>query len=172
MAVSNSKAVVGVFSYVDDLVPVIEAAKEAKRDYRVYAPTIVHEIQDVTSPKKSPVRYFTAVGAVTGMTAGFALAVWTALDWPLRVSAKEIVGIPSFIVVGYEWTILFGALMTLVGIFVLCKLPDMLRKVGFDYRFCDDKFGIVIGCTANEVEKVSRLLTESGAEEVHVKDAL
>jgi hypothetical protein len=118
------------------------------------------------------VRFFTATGAVTGLYAGFGLAILTSLDYPLRVSAKDIAAIPSFIVVGFECTILFGGLATFLALVLLCRLPDLIRKVGFDPRFTQDKFGVVIGCSVAQVDDVSKSFNSSGADEVQVRDAL
>lgn len=169
---SGQKAIVGVFSYLDDTLKAIRKAKEANLDYRVYSPTLRHEIEEATMPQKSPVRRFTLVGGVTGLTCGFTLAIVCALDWPLRVSAKSIVSPPGFFVIGYECTILFGALATLLALLHFCRLPNILRKVGFDPRFSNDKFGVVIGCESNQVDEVKQKLIDSGADEVQVRDGL
>lgn len=168
----GNKAVVGVFHYLDDLLQAIEKAKTESRDYRVYSPVPHHDIEEATYPQRSNVRRFTMIGAMTGITFGFGLAIMCSLDYPMRVSAKDIVSIPGFVVVGYECTILFGALATLLGMILFCRLPDLLRKIGYDPRFSNNKFGIVIGCESAEVDGIKTTLTRCGAEEVQVKEGL
>ncbi len=168
----GNKAVVGVFHYLDDLLHAIDKAKAESRDYRVYSPVPRHEIEEVTYPQRSSVRRFTMAGAMTGITFGFGLAIMCSMDYPMRVSAKDIISIPGFVVVGYECTILFGALATLLGMIIFCRLPDLLRKVGYDPRFSLDKFGIVIGCQSDEVDGIKQTLTRCGADEVQVKEAI
>ena len=90
----------------------------------------------------------------------------------MRVSAKDVVSIPGFVVIGYECTILFGAIATLLGLLHFCRLPDILRKVGYDPRFSDDKFGVVVGCEGGQVDEVMADLKRAGAEEVEVRDGL
>ncbi len=166
------KAVVGVFTYIDDLVRAIDVAKEKKLDYRVYSPVPHHLIEEATFPEKSPVRFITGTGAVTGLCFGFALAIMCSLDYPLRVSAKDVVSVPGFVVIGYECTILFGAIATLLAMLHFCRIPDILRKVGYDPRFSRDKFGIVLGCEGEQVDKTSKELKAAGADEVQVREAL
>ncbi len=168
----GSKAIVGVFSYLDDTIKAVESAKEAKLDYQVYSPVPNHYLEHATSDTRSPVRFFTSLGAVTGLTGGFALAILCSLDYPLRVSAKAIASVPAFVVIGYECTILLGAIATLTALFHFCRLPDIFRKVGYDPRFSDDKFGVVIGCESGQIDEVSQKLKDAGAEEVSVKDGL
>ena len=172
MVDSSSRAVVGVFTYMDDALEAVKKFKSANIDYRMYSPVPRHEIEEVTYPQKSPVRIVSLACAMTGCVAGFALAILTSMDWPMRTSAKNIVSIPAFFVPGYEWTILFGGLGTLVSILVFGRLPSVLRTAGYDPRFSHDKFGVVVACAGNEVEDVKRRMLDSGADEVDVRESL
>jgi molybdopterin-containing oxidoreductase family membrane subunit len=168
----GTKAVVGVFSFFDDTLKAIENAKAGSYEYRVYSPFANHHIEDATLPGKSPIRFVTATGAVIGLISGFSLAILCSMDWPMRTSAKDVVSVPAFVVIGYECTILFGAIATLLAMFHFCRLPDILRKVGYDPRFSDDKFGVVVSCGGEEVDTVVESLKRAGADEVEVRDAL
>lgn len=168
----GSKAIVGVFSYLDDTIKAVDAAKEAGYEFQVYSPVPNHYLEHATTEGRSPLKYVTGAAALTGLTFGFALAILCSLDYPLRVSAKDIVSVPGFFVIGYECTILFGAIFTLKALFLFCGIPDVFRKVGYDPRFSDDKFGVVIGCNPSDIDAVSGVLKSAGAEEVDVKDGL
>jgi hypothetical protein len=168
----GSKAVVGVFTHIDDTLSAIQVAKEREWDYRVYSPVPHHEIEEATMPDKSPVRFFTFVGAVSGLVGGFGLAIWTSLDYPMRVSAKDVVSVPGFVVIGYECTILLGGIFTLLALILFCKLPNLLRISGYDPRFSQDKFGVVVGCDGSMIEEVKGKLAKAGADEVHVREGL
>lgn len=169
---SNARAVVGVFTYLDDIMGAIDRVKAQGGTFRVYAPTYVAELDHHTDTTRSKVSLFTATGGVLGLVGGFALAILCGLDWPLRVSAKEIVAIPGYFVIGYECTILLGAIATLLGLLHFCRLPDIVRKVGYDPRFSLDKFGLVVDCASSEVTNYSKLLEDSGADEVREEDGL
>lgn len=168
----GNKLVVGVFSYIDDTLKAIEKAKQLGFDYIVYSPCPNPEIEYASTPAKSPVRFITAIGAFTGLCSGFTLAIWTSLDYPLRTSAKDIVSPPAFVVAGYEWTILFGAIFTLLAMFCFGRFPTIFRSPGYDPRFSQTKFGVVVGCESADIETVKGHLTESGAEEVNVSEGL
>jgi hypothetical protein len=168
----GNRVVVGVFGYLDDALAAIEAAKESNFEYKVYSPVPNHAIDHATFEERGPVRLIGATGAVIGLISGFALAILCSLDYPLRVSAKPIVSIPGFVVIGYECTILFGALATLMAIFTFCRLPNIVRKAGYDPRFTRDKFGVLVGCDSSKTEEVKAKLLEVGAEEVEIQDGL
>ncbi|MDZ4785599.1 MAG: DUF3341 domain-containing protein [bacterium] len=168
----GNKIVVGVYPYMDDLLKTVEKVKEKGLDYRVYSPTARQEIEDATMPEKSPVRRFTLIGGITGCICGWSLAILCSLDWPMRVSSKDIVSIPGFFVIGYELTILFAALATFLGLLHYCRIPDLFRKIGYDPRFSDNKFGIAVGVEHAELDQVRKTLLDSGAEDVDVRDGL
>ena len=138
----------------------------------MYSPTIRHEIEEATFPEKSPVRIVTFFGGLFGITAGFALAIMCSLDWPLRVSSKDILSIPGFVVIGYECLILIAALSTFAALLHFCRIPNILRKAGYDPRFNDDKFGIVVGVPVDKLDKVKDQLLQSGADEVDIREGL
>lgn len=168
----GSKVVVGVFSYLDDTLSAVSTLKKEELEYTVYSPTYIHDIDHATSPGRSPVALLSGTGAVIGLCSGFSLAVLCGLDWPLRTSAKAIASIPGFVVIGYECTILFGAIFTLLGILHFCRLPDLFHRPGYDPRFSDDKFGVAVGCEKDAVTKIEEALKKAGAEEVTVRDGL
>lgn len=168
----GNKAVVGVFTYLDDVLRAIDKVKRGDFEFRVYSPFGCPEIDSAADSARSPVRFVNMTGAVTGCIFGFALAILCSLDWPLRTSAKDIVSVPAFVVIGYECTILFGGLATLLAILHFCRLPDLLRKIGYDPRFSHDKFGIVVGCDAASIDTVKDELASCGADEVSVKEGL
>ena len=172
MVDSSTRAVVGIFTYMDDALEAVKKVKSANHEYRMYSPVPRHEIEEVTYPEKSPVRIVSLVCAITGCACGFALAILCSLDWPMRTSAKNIASIPAFFVPGYEWTILFGGLGTLMAIFVFCKIPNVLRTAGYDPRFTHDKFGVVVACAGNQVDDVKKRMMDSGADEVDVRESL
>lgn len=168
----STRAVVGVYTYMDDALDAVKAMREADLDYRMYSPVPRHEIEEATYPQKSPVRTVSLTGGVTGLTFGFGLAIWTSLDWPMRVSAKDILSIPAFFVPGYECTILFGGVCTLFALLFFCKIPNVLRAVGYDPRFSHDKFGVVVACEAEAADGVKKKLLDCGADEVQVCESL
>ena len=60
---------------------------------------------------------------------GFALAIFTALRWELVVSRKPVVALVPFVIVGFEFTILFSIFGNLIGMLVLSRLPKMIGPV-------------------------------------------
>ena len=164
----SEAGLVGVFRHADALT---DAIRTLRRDghsvLRVVAPFPSHTIEAALPKRKSSVRYFTLAGGLLGCAAGFALPTYTAMDWPLQTSAKPIVALPAFAVIAFELTILFGAVATLIGLFVNARLPAKSPAVRHDPRFSEDRFGLFVACDAEQRDMVRTMLSTDGAEEVY-----
>ena len=165
--VSPRHGVVGVFG---DLGGAVLALRELKAkgyaNLQTYSPTPRHELEEVLAKKESPVRLFTLVGGLTGCSFGFFYAISTSLDWELITGGKPIVSLPPFVIIGFECTILFGALITVAGMFLNARLPKLGRAPGYDPRFSNDKFGVVALGGPAQVAAAEEILRAAGAEEV------
>ncbi|HEX2450867.1 MAG TPA: DUF3341 domain-containing protein, partial [Gemmatimonadales bacterium] len=98
--------VLGAFDHIDAATDAIKALRaRGHRDLTVYSSHPNHELEDALETPVSPVRLFTLVGGLTGCAAGFGMAIWMNLDWPLVVGGKPIAAVPAFVVLGFELTV-------------------------------------------------------------------
>lgn len=164
---SAPMGVVGVFGALDAAVQALETLKaRGYANYRVYSPVPRPELAEVLAQKESPVRLFTLFGALSGSAFGFFYAIATSVDWPLITGGKPIVSWPPFIVIGFETTILIGALVTVAGMFLLAGLPKLGPAIGYDPRFSNDKIGIVALGGPAQLATAREIFAAAGAEEV------
>lgn len=165
---ARRRALMGIFSYLDDLLASIEEMKKARvKIHTVYSPMARHEIQEALGLKPSPVRFFTLLGAVLGFVLGVSLAVYAGLQWEFITSGKPVMAWIPFMIVGFEFTILFGIFGNLAGVLINGRMPRFRLPDHYDPRFTQDRFGVLAFCTEEEREAVSRLMKEAGAEEIH-----
>lgn len=165
---SQSNGILALFKHLDTVCHAVEKVKARHdfKDHEVYSPTSYHEIEHACAYAPSPVRWFTFVGAMTGTITGFALALLCDWDWPIVVGGKTpgIYSLPAYVVLGFEFTILFGAIATVLGVLVMCRLPNPNVTI-LDNRLTDDMFGIwVPGAVVDGPQ--AKLLKEAGAVEI------
>jgi molybdopterin-containing oxidoreductase family membrane subunit len=135
----------------------------------VYSPVPVEAAQALISPGRSPVRFVTFAGGLCGLVGGMGLAIITSLIWNLVVAGKPITAVVPFMVVGFEATILIGAISTLLGMLIFAQLPyRRFPTPAYRASFSRDRFGLWLRCAPEQVEAVQRLLEEAGAEKVEV----
>ncbi|MCU0621483.1 MAG: DUF3341 domain-containing protein [Gemmatimonadales bacterium] len=162
----TTPGVLASFEHIDAACDAIKALRaEGRKDLTVYYSHPNHELEEACGHHSSPVRLFTLIGGLTGLTAAFAMQIWMNRDWPLLVGGKPIVAIPAFVVVGFELTVLLGALSTLFGVFLLSAA---LRNKGviYDGRFSDDRIGVFVPAGAAQSSDLERRLRDAGAVEV------
>jgi hypothetical protein len=160
--------IVGVYRHLDTFCRAIEKVRERSDfgSHEVFTPTSYHEVEHACGFGASPVRFFTLAGGLTGMCTGFALALACDWDWPIVVGGKTPGpwSLPAYVVIAFECTILFGAIMTICGMLVMGRIPNPKRRV-LDWRFTDDRFGIFVPNAGLDGPQ-AKLLKEYGADEV------
>jgi hypothetical protein len=159
------------FAHVDAAVDAIRALRaKGFRDLVVYTPAPNHEIEEALEHRVSPVRLVTLIGGLTGCTAGFAMTIWMSYDWSLIVGGKPIASIPPYVVIGFELTILMGALSTVAAVALFSVLMGK-RGVPYDPRFSDDQIGVFVPAPPDQLPAVEQLLRSAGAMEVRHEPA-
>jgi hypothetical protein len=162
--------VLGVFDAPGDVASV--ATKLKNRGYdrvEVFSPAPFQEIDEALDPKPSRVRLYTLIGGLAGVTTGFFITIWMSNNWQIIVGGKPFASIPPYIVIAFELTILFGGLLTLLGLFLVGGLPKGTpgsHDPGYDARFSGEQIGLVVRCGDRDVSEVDSLLRAHSATEV------
>jgi molybdopterin-containing oxidoreductase family membrane subunit len=168
-------SLIGVF---DEPEPVAEAARRLRnRGYRkleIYAPAAFSELEFALDERPSGVRAWTLIGGLLGVTTGYALTIWMSLDWPIVVGGKPFASVAPYTIIGFELTILFGGLATLLGLLVVGRLP--YGRFGrpdkaYGARFSAEDFGLYVECAERDVAEVDALLRAHHAQEVTLVEA-
>lgn len=92
----------------------------------------------------SPVRYWTFIGAVSGIIAGFSLPIGTGLVNGLIVGGKHPVALIPYCILGFELMVLTGSIVNLLALVVNARLFKTGTRRGYDPRFSRDRFGILV----------------------------
>jgi molybdopterin-containing oxidoreductase family membrane subunit len=159
----------GLFTEEGDAAQAIGALRSSPwKLCRVHGPYPSHVVLDALKFKKSRVGYFTLAGGITGFFAGYGLAIYSSVQWNLIVSGKPVVSLIPFFVVGYEMTILFGILGTVLGILLSARIPEFKSLKGiYDPRCSGEHFGVVASCEAGGEAALSAFFADMGAEVRH-----
>jgi hypothetical protein len=161
-------AVVGIFAYLNEVVSAVEGLRKQKVPIEaVYSPMRVQEIREALGePILGFGRFFTLTGAILGILTGIFLAWYTAAQWRFIVGGKPPIPIIPTVIPAFEFLILIAVFFTLGGLLFLNRMPKMRLPAHYDKRFSQDRFGILVYCTAADLESVSSILKSQGAEEV------
>ena len=108
----------------------------------------IHGLDAAMGVRRSHVPRFSLVGGLTGFCTGMSMIWWTgAYEYPLIVGGKPYFSPMFAFPISYELTILFTAFATIIGMFIVNKLPmhyHPVMKAPQFVRASDDRFYIVI----------------------------
>jgi hypothetical protein len=160
--------IIAIFPYLDDVTNAIKHMR-GRTDFArhdVYTPTSYHDIEEESQFGASPVRFFTLIGALTGMVTGFALCLAIDYDWPLVVGGKTpgVASLPAFVIIAFELAILFGAFGTIFAMLWYGRLANPMARI-HDRRTTDDTFAIVLPGASTDSPQ-AQLFKQWGATEV------
>ncbi len=147
------------YEYLDSTVDAIEGLRKAGfEEIKAYTPYPDHHIEHAMGYDQSPVRVWTLVGGLTGAATGLAFTTWTSIDWPLVVGGKPMVSIPAFVPIIFELTVLFGALATVIGLFVLARIPNLKPAVVYDPDFSAGRYGVYVEASSSRLEEARKIM--------------
>ncbi len=163
-----STGVVGIFGKASDLLEAVDKVHDhATHGLEVYAPCRVEELPAVMGRRKrSPVRWWTLIGGLSGLVGGFALAGGSALVQSLIVGGKHPISVVPYCIPMFEGTILIGSLANLIGMLIYTRLPRWKTPPGYDWRFSQDKFGLFVAGPAGRMEGLREVMKSTHPEEI------
>lgn len=151
--------VLASYRELDSTVHAIEELKKQNfRDIDVYSPVPRHELEHAVHPPISPVRVFTLIGGLLGVTFGYWVAIWTSTYWPLVVGGKAVASWIPYTIIGFEMFVLVGALSTVAGMFINSRIPKLTMTVGYDPRFSHGDYGIFVRCAPERAAAAEQVL--------------
>jgi len=172
-------SVVGIFDSAQLLMNAIPGIRaKTKSRVEAYTPYPLEGIDKLLGLRKSPIGGMVLVMGVIGALSAISLELWTSgIDYPQVTAGKPVFSWEAFIPIMFELTVLFATFTAGLGMLLLLnRLPmfrhPMLRSKSMPL-VTRDKFALAVESTGPEldVESISRLLQDSGAQTVEVIEA-
>lgn len=171
---SIRKFVVGVFDEEGALFNAVKSVrKSGYKLHDVYTPFPIHGLDREMGLRDTSIHTAGFIYAITGTIVSLSFMTWVfTKDWPLNIGGKPHFALPAWIPIMFETTVLFSAVGMVLSFCYLCQMAPFVRKHHFHLRSTDDKFVMVIDCSAkNNEEEVSNLLANIGGMEIHTQHA-
>ncbi|MGB5986658.1 MAG: DUF3341 domain-containing protein [Desulfobacterales bacterium] len=131
---------------------------------RVHSPVPSQGITEALRLKPSLVGWMTLIGGIIGFFSGFALAAFTSLRWELIVSGKPILAWVPFVIVGFEFTVLFAVFGNVLGLLLMMKLPSFKGLKHYDPRCSGEHYGVLAACPDERRQALAEFFKTQGAE--------
>jgi len=149
----DDKKVLVVLAEFKDPGALLHAAEKVRdegyKKFDCHSPFPIHGMDDAMGEKRSPLGYIVAVVAITMATAMLLFQGWTsAIDYPLVLSGKPFFSYQAYGVASWAVMVLSSAIVALLGMLVLNKMPMLHHPLFYSENFCkkanDDGFFVSI----------------------------
>lgn len=132
------------FHSADALIDACHSARAAGyRRLEAFSPFPLEELDAPLGLSDRRVQTFAIGGGILGAACGFGLQVYANLDYPLNIGARPLIALPAFMVITFLLAVLFACLATVLGLFMLCRLPRLHHPLFDASAFAgasDDRF--------------------------------
>ncbi|MEM9082941.1 MAG: DUF3341 domain-containing protein [Planctomycetota bacterium] len=137
-----SEGLYGLLAEFNDPGALSEAAQAMReagyRKYDVYSSFPIHGMEERLGMGLSNITYFTGGGALAGCTTAFAMQWFmNAYDYEFITAGKPYFAWEQFTPVAFALSVLFAAISTLTGMFILNGLPRHYHALLKNERFVD-----------------------------------
>ena len=161
------------FDSASDLVTAARKTHEAGyKKIDAYSPFPVEELAEAIGFHRNGVPLVTLIGALIGGLSGYLMQYWIAVvTYPVNIGGRPYHSWPSFIVVTFEMTILFGGISAVFGMLALNGLPMPYHPVFNVPRFAmasKDRFFLIVFSTDPKYDPAGtrRFLESLGARSI------
>ncbi|MBK7644971.1 MAG: DUF3341 domain-containing protein [Planctomycetes bacterium] len=143
------QSLVAEFDDVDSVSAAARAVRDAGfQHFDVYSPFPIHGIERSMGLRATRLPWIVLGMGLTGTTLALFFQWWAnAHDYPFKISAKPLFGIPANIPITFEFTVLLAAFGAFFGMLVLNRLPEHHNELFDNPRFrraTDDGFFLAV----------------------------
>jgi hypothetical protein len=130
----------GLIAEFDNPTALVKATRAARdKGYRkldAFSPFPIEGLTDALHLHKNKLPLIVLTGGIIGGVTGFLLQYYvTVINFPINIGGRPLDSWPSYIIITFELTILFGALSAVLGMLGLCGLPMPYHPVFNAPRF-------------------------------------
>ena len=169
----KSYVLIAMFYTPADIMQAAEAVRDAGyKSWDVITPFPIHGMDRAMGVRRSLVPRISLAGGIIGFVTGMGLIWWSgAWNFKLVVGGKPLFSPLFAFPISYELTILFTAFATILGMFLLNRLPmhyHAVMKQAHFQRAMDDRFFVVIEARDPRYDRAATeaLLARLGGREI------
>jgi len=124
----------GVMAEFDNPTALVKATRavsdQGYRKVDAYTPFPIEELTDILHLHKNKLPLIVLIGGIIGGLSGYILQYFiTVIYFPINIGGRPLHSWPSYMIITFELTILFGCLSAFFGMLALCGLPTPYHPV-------------------------------------------
>ena len=124
----SKRGTYGVMAEFDSPTALVNATRavysEGYKRVDAFTPFPIEELSDILHLHKNKLPLIVLTGAIIGVLSGYLLQYFVSVIYfPINIGGRPLHSWPSYIIITFELTILFGCTSALLGMLALCGLP-------------------------------------------------
>lgn len=141
MKIGYEPKIYGILAEFDRAEKLIAAARRCRaagyENVQTYTPFAIEELSEILPGKhRNRIPLIVLIGAILGGLTGFFLQYYAAaISYPLNIGGRPPNSWQAFIPITFELTVLGGAIIGALGLFILCGLPQLYHPVFSEPNF-------------------------------------
>lgn len=171
MAYEQKRELLALYELPEKAAGAVSRLQEAgfsRGDYEILTATPYPEGAFGEGHTKHRLFAFPFAGAACGLAFGIVWVVGAQLTVPIITGGKPIVGVPAFLQILYEGTLLGAVIMTVIGVLFESRLPDGISL--YDDRIADGLIGVAVVATEQRILAARQALEQAGAVDILKKE--
>ena len=133
-------------------------------DVTIKSPIEHPDVEELLGPRPAPVRKYTFVGSLLGLSLGFLfLASSQGNFFAQQKGGKPIIPIPPDLVLTYEFLILGGVYITVLGFLLCAGLPARLKSELYNIKISEDQIGVMVKADAHTIAGIKDIFRRNHA---------
>jgi len=146
--VNAPRGIIACFASPEDLLAVLHRARdEGYTRIEAYTPFPVEGLDEALPHATTPMGWIMLAAGTCGACGAYALQYWATHDYPVNVGGRPLHSWPAFVPVAFELTVLTAAIVGVLALGWLCRLPRLHHPVfavpGFE-RASQDRLFLLI----------------------------
>jgi hypothetical protein len=130
---SDATQIYGVMGRFPSAAQLVEAARRSRAEFETveaYSPFPIEGLREALRLGKDRVSLWALVGGLVGLLSGFLIQTYSAVvDYPINVGGRPPFSWPAFLPASVIVTLFWGAFGTVLGFFLLSRLPRLYHPV-------------------------------------------
>jgi len=164
--------ILALFNHFEEAAAVIQELKSTDlpgfrmQDVVIKSPIEHPELSEMLGKRPVYIQWFTLAGVLLGPITGLTLISSAEASFLLQVRGGiPVVPLPPNLVLTYEFFILSGVLMTVVGFWIGWKLPGR-RSPLYNTKVTEDKVGVLIKADKQTIPRIHEILARHKPTEI------
>lgn len=122
------------------------------------------DVEELLGPRPAPTRKYSLIGAILGASLGFIFVAASQGNFFAQMKGgKPIIPLPPDLVLTYEFLIMGGVYITVLGFLICAGLPVRMKSSLYNVKISEDQIGVLVKAEKKCIDEVKNIFQRHNA---------